>query len=101
MSCDKNKDCGKDPCIQELCDEQLDSIAGGTDVDICNKCGQPLSKHGWQNNKRVFRHTVVWGDTLANIAPRYYTTVAQIQRWNNIEDPSKIAVGQPLTVCII
>ena len=100
MSCDKNKDCGKDPCIQELCDEQLDSIAGGTDTDVCDKCRQPLSKHSGTNPIR-FTHIVVWGDTLVNIAPRYNTTVAQIQRWNNIEDPNKIAVGRFLTVCII
>ena len=98
MSCDKNKDCGKDPCIQELCDEQLDSIASGADADMCNKCGQPLSKHTGTNPRR-FRHTVVWGDTLQNIAPRYNTTIAQIQRWNNIEDANKIYVGQPLFVC--
>ena len=103
MSCDKNKDCGKDPCIQELCNEQLDSIAGGTDTDVCNKCGQPDSKHNksFLNYGKSFLHRVVWGDTLANIAPRYKTTIAQLQRWNNIHDPAKIYVGQLLVVCVV
>ena len=87
--------------IKELNNEELNDIAGGTDTDVCDKCRQPLSKHGWQNNKRVFRHTVVWGDTLADLATRYNTTVAQIQRWNNIAEAHKIYVGQPLTVCLI
>jgi len=102
MSCDKNKDCEKDPCIQELCDEQLDSIVGGTGSDLCNKCGQPDSKHNsFLNYGKSFIHTVVWGDTLANIAPRYKTTIAQLQRWNNIHDPAKIYVGQRLVVCVV
>ena len=86
--------------IKELNNEELNEVAGGTDADMCNKCRQPLSKHSGTDPRR-FTHIVVWGDTLVNIAPRYYTTVTQIQRWNNIEDPSKIAVGRPLTVCII
>ena len=56
-------------------DEALDYVAGG----------------------RTF-HTVVWGDTLSALAVRYKTTVAQIQRWNNIADPNKIYVGQKLRV---
>jgi len=61
--------------ILPLEDEALDSVAGGAKY-----------------------HTVVWGDTLSALAVRYKTTVAQIQRWNNIADPNKIYVGQRLRV---
>jgi len=61
--------------IIELQDEKLEKVAGGAAY-----------------------HTVVWGDTLSALAVRYKTTVAQIQRWNNIADPNKIYVGQRLRV---
>jgi LysM repeat protein len=36
------------------------------------------------------------GDTLSAIARRYHTTVAALQRLNNITDPKKLRVGQVL-----
>ena len=35
-------------------------------------------------------------DTLSAIARRYHTTVAVLQRLNNITDPKKLRVGQVL-----
>ena len=43
-------------------------------------------------------YTVVWGDTLSEIAGRFGTTVEQLCIWNNIPDPDKIYVGQVLLV---
>ena len=89
--------------IKELNNKELNEVAGGTDTDVCNKCGQPDSKHvnSFLNYGKSFLHRVVGGDTLANIAPRYKTTIAQLQRWNNIHDPAKIYVGQLLVVCVV
>lgn len=38
------------------------------------------------------------GDTLASLAARYHTTVAQLARLNNISDPNKLIVGQRLSL---
>lgn len=43
-------------------------------------------------------YTVQRGDTLFTIAQRLGTTVAAIQRANNISDPNRISVGQVLIV---
>ena len=45
-----------------------------------------------------FTYTVVFGDTLSGIAVRFHTTVATLQRLNNIPDPDKIKVGQVLLI---
>ncbi len=38
------------------------------------------------------------GDTLSSIARRYNTTVAQLQRWNNIKNPKSLREGQRIRV---
>ncbi|MCD8173518.1 MAG: transglycosylase SLT domain-containing protein [Alistipes sp.] len=38
------------------------------------------------------------GDTLGAIARRYGVTVAQLQRWNNITDPSRLRIGQRIEI---
>ncbi len=38
------------------------------------------------------------GDTLGGIARRYNTTVAQLQRWNNIKNPRALRIGQRIRV---
>ena len=43
-------------------------------------------------------HTVVWGDTLWSLAITYGTTVDNLRKLNNIEDPDYIVVGQKLIV---
>jgi hypothetical protein len=43
-------------------------------------------------------HTVVWGDTLSELAVKYKTTVNELVRLNNIKDPDYIVVGQVLIV---
>jgi LysM repeat protein len=43
-------------------------------------------------------HTVQRGDTMYRVALRYGTSVANIQRWNNIANANLIYVGQPLCV---
>lgn len=43
-------------------------------------------------------HTVARGDTLGAIAKKYGTTAAALQQANNIKDPSRIAIGQKITI---
>jgi LysM repeat protein len=43
-------------------------------------------------------YTVVRGDTLSEIAERFGTTVEQLVKWNHIQDPDVIRVGQRLIV---
>lgn len=43
-------------------------------------------------------HTVVWGDTLSELAVKYGTTVNNIAKLNNIANPDLIYVGQVLYI---
>lgn len=43
-------------------------------------------------------YTVKKGDTLSEIAVKYGTTVAQLAKWNDIDDVNYIVVGQKLVV---
>lgn len=43
-------------------------------------------------------YTVKKGDTLSGIAKKYGTTVAQLAKWNNIQNVNIIRVGQKLRV---
>lgn len=45
-----------------------------------------------------FYYTVVSGDTLYSIASRYSTTVEELTRLNNIENPNLIYVGERIKV---
>ncbi len=57
-------------------DEQMDAVTGGT----------------------VLPYQVKPGDSLAEIAKQYHVTVDQLMRWNGIQDPSMITVGQKLKI---
>ncbi len=43
-------------------------------------------------------HTVQAGDTLSGIAAHYGVSTSDLQRWNGIDNPSRIKVGDELTV---
>ena len=43
-------------------------------------------------------HIVVKGEALEKIAKIHKTTVAELQKLNNISDPKKLQVGQQLTI---
>ena len=57
-------------------DDRLDSVSGGT----------------------MLPYRVQAGDSLATIAAKYHVSVEELALWNNIKDPSMIAVGQQLRV---
>lgn len=51
---------------------------------------------GTVSNGTAGRHVVRRGETLSQIAQRYNTTVAELQRLNNLANPSLIVVGQEI-----
>ena len=57
-----------------LNDEQLNEVSGGTKIP----------------------YVVVTGDTLTAIAQKNNVSLADLMRWNNIQDPNLIRVGQQL-----
>ena len=57
-------------------DDMLNNISGGT----------------------ILPYVVQNGDTLAAIAKKYNVTVEQLVKWNNIQNPNIITVGQQLKV---
>ena len=58
-----------------LNDEQLNEVSGGTKIPY---------------------YVVVAGDTLTAIAQKNNVSLADLMRWNNIQDPNIIRVGQQL-----
>lgn len=59
-----------------LNDSLLEAVTGGTQLPYIVKAG----------------------DTLASLAQKYHCSVEQLCRWNGIEDPNRLAVGQKLTI---
>ncbi len=57
-------------------DDSLDKVSGGT----------------------VLPYVVQNGDTLAKIAKKYNVTVEQLVKWNNIQNPDVVLVGQQLVI---
>ena len=57
-----------------LNDEQLNEVSGGTKIP----------------------YVVVAGDTLTAIAQKNNVSLADLMRWNNIQDPNLIRVGQQM-----
>lgn len=57
-----------------LNDEQLNEVSGGTKIP----------------------YVVVAGDTLTAIAQKNNVSLTDLMRWNNIQDPNLIRVGQQL-----
>ena len=65
--------------MQEVNPEELEEAAGGA-------------------GKGYFIYTVVKGDSLSRIAKRYHVTVNDLVRWNGIENPRLILIGQKLVI---
>lgn len=56
--------------------------------------GAPASTSGGSSKT----YTVQRGDTLSGIAARHNVRTADLQRWNGIQDPSTIRIGQTLKI---
>ena len=61
---------------EKMSDEQLDEVSGGT----------------------IIPYLVQPGDTLGAIAKKYDVSVNQLLKWNKIQNPNVIAVGQQLKI---
>ncbi|MBQ9661803.1 MAG: LysM peptidoglycan-binding domain-containing protein [Oscillospiraceae bacterium] len=46
----------------------------------------------------ILPYSVQPGDSLGAIAKKYNVTVEQLVKWNNIQDPNILTVGQQLKV---
>jgi len=60
--------------MNNMTDDELDMVAGGTKIVI----------------------RVAEGDTLSALAKKFNCTVDDICKWNDIKDPNKIDIGQKL-----
>jgi lipoprotein NlpD len=56
----------------------------------------PLSLPACENEDSIKFYQVKWGDTLINISTKLDCDYHAIARWNNIQPPYRIAVGQKL-----
>ncbi len=61
---------------KKLNDDQLDAISGGS----------------------VIPYQVQPGDTLNALSQKFSVSVEQLMRWNNIQDPNMLLVGQQLKI---
>lgn len=57
-------------------DEQLEKVTGGT----------------------VLPYVVQQGDSLRMIANKYHVSVEQLMKWNNIQNPDIIRIGQKINI---
>ena len=57
-------------------DEQMDSVSGGS----------------------ILPYRVQPGDSLDDIARKYHVTTEQLIKWNHIQNPSVLTVGQQLKI---
>ena len=73
-------------------DVELEDVSGGAGG------WQKYARGSYVNYGNYIVYTVAPGDVLSGIAPRFGVTIAQIQQWNNIQNPNVIRAGQKLTI---
>ncbi len=73
-------------------EKDLEGVTGGAGP------WQQYAKGTFVNYGNYIVYTVAQGDVLSGISIRFGVTVAQIQQWNNIQDPNDIIAGQKLTI---
>ena len=62
--------------MNALNDKELDQVTGGSQL----------------------AYLVQPGDTLGKLAAKYHCTVEQLCRWNHIQNPNNIQIGQRLII---
>ena len=72
-------------------DSALEEVSGGGS-------GWDCANGSYINYGNYIVYTVVKGDVLTGIAPRFNVSVEEIQKWNNLPNPDLIRVGQKLTI---
>ena len=59
---------------------------------------EPIAPIPNPESQETFQYTVIYGDTLSEIALRFNTTIQKLVELNNIANPNFIYVGQILTI---
>jgi membrane-bound lytic murein transglycosylase D len=80
-----------------------DTLSVGRTLVVWADSGKTVSRPGTSpaaGKERKLRYTVRRGDSLYLIAQRFRVTVAQIQRWNNLDASRYLQPGQTLTVYV-
>jgi len=67
-----------------------------TSIDVPVRLSSATAKNLVSDEEVIYR--VRSGDTLWDIARRHKVTIAQLQRWNNLSDPSRVRPGTKLTI---
>ncbi len=69
-------------------EKELENVSGG----------YPYANGSFSNNGNSIIYTVAPGDTMIGIGSRFGVNFMQVARWNNMEDPNMLRVGQQLTI---
>lgn len=81
--------------LQRLNGIQGSTIRVGQKLALSGSAGGPATA---PKPEAAATYTVRPGDTLSAIASKHGVSMADLQRWNDIRDPSHIRVGQTLTI---
>ncbi|MBR6504549.1 MAG: LysM peptidoglycan-binding domain-containing protein [Clostridia bacterium] len=65
---------------------------------VIPKPNEPINPVPTPEPQETFRYTVIYGDTLSEIALKFNTSVQRLVELNNIANPNLIYVGQILTI---
>lgn len=78
----------------------LPEEAPGSESTVAPAPKQALQKEAAKEDsgKGTISYKVKSGDTLWDIARRHKVSIAQIQKWNNLSDPSAVKPGTTLTI---
>lgn len=71
---------------------------GGTPAELASAPSAAGVSESSAPDRRVITYRVKTGDTLWNIARRHKVTIAQIQEWNDLADPSSVHPGTKLII---
>ncbi len=94
--------------VPSLGEPNRDSVIGHYEVDARNRPNDPATtqtRDVWPvarmlaamgSQEPAGTHTIVRGETLGRIALRYGVATADLARWNSLDDPNRIEVGQVL-----
>ena len=69
-------------------EKELENVSGGS----------PYTNGSYVDYGNYIVYTVASGDTLIGIGSRFGVNFMQVARWNNMEDPNMLRVGQQLTI---
>ncbi|PEJ33144.1 hypothetical protein CN689_12400 [Peribacillus butanolivorans] len=90
--------------IAKLYHTSVDAIVAENHIKNPNLLNKNEKHHITIHDKHQTRHphafvyVVKQGDTLHELALRYHTTVKELVKWNDIQDPNRIYAGEKLRI---